>query len=291
MSGRALAVIVFLAGLAIGSAADRIADRRPMRADGYWILAGDFHVHAFPGDGALAPWELRDEAARAGLDAIAVTNHNQVLAGHVATWVAASSGGPLLIPGEEVTTPTYHLIALGVDRRVDPHQSSTSAIAAVHAQGGVAIAAHPAGRYVGYDPAGLATLDGTEAAHVAEDPAWAKAFVDFWQRARRLNPRVAAVGSSDFHSAPALGSCRTYVFARAVSVAGVLEAIRAGRTVASDPEGHLYGDRELLALIEHARPGGRSDVHASWRRASLLLTWIGMIGLLVLGPGARVRRP
>jgi hypothetical protein len=175
-----------------------------------------------------------------------------------------------------------------VNEPIDPHQPSRSAIAAVHSQGGVAIAAHPAGRYVNYDSAALAILDGAEAAHVADDPAWAKAFLDFWRRARRTNPRTAAIGSSDFHSSPAVGSSRTYVFARAVTTAGVLEAIRHGWTVASDPAGRLYGDPAFVALIERARPAGRSDPHPVWRRVSLSFVWIGVLGLLVLGPGARL---
>jgi hypothetical protein len=279
---------MLVAGLLVGSASDAIPQRQPGRVDGYWLLAADFHVHAFPGDGALAPWELRDEAARSGLDAIAVTDHNQVLAGRLASWVARWPGGPMLIPGEEVTTPTYHLIAIGVDELIDPHQPSRSAIAAVHSQGGVAIAAHPAGRYVGYDSVAMATVDGTEAAHVAEDPAWAEAFVDFWRQARRMNPQAAPIGSSDFHSSPLLGSNRTYVFARAVTPAGVLEAIRHGRTVASDSEGRLYGDPAFIALVQRARPAGRSDPHPVWRRVSLFLVWIGVVGVLVLGPGARL---
>lgn len=286
MRVRSLAIALIVAGLLIGSASDQVPQRQPTRVDGYWLLAADFHVHAFPGDGALAPWELQDEAARAGLDAIAVTDHNQVVAGRLAGWV--SSDGPLLIPGEEVTTPAYHLIALGVADPIDPHQTSRSAIADVHAQGGVAIAAHPAGRYVGYDSVAMTALDGAEAAHVAEDPAWAKAFVEFWRQTRRMNPRAAPIGSSDFHSSPAVGSNRTYVFARTVTTAGVLEAIRHGRTVASDPAGRLYGDPAFVALIQRARPAGRSDPHPVWRRVSLFLVWIGIVGLLVLGPGERL---
>ena len=289
---RSIAVFLVVVGLVVGSVSDRTPRHQPIRVDGYWLLAADFHVHAFPGDGALAPWELQDEAARAGLDAIAVTDHNQVIAGRLANWVTGwSSDGPLLIPGEEVTTPAYHLIAIGVDDRIDPHQPSRSAIDDVHAQGGIAIAAHPAGRYVGYDSVALTTLDGTEAAHVADNPVWAGEFVEFWRRARQMNPHAAAIGSSDFHSSPAMGSCRTYVFARAVTVSAVLEAIRRGRTVASDPQGRLYGDPAFIALLQRARPAGRSDVHPGWRRVSLWLVWIGVVGVLVLGPGGRPPGP
>lgn len=141
----------------------------PLHVGDYWILAGDFHVHAFVGDGSLAPWSLRDEAARTGLDVFAVTNHNQVFTAQFAERQSVRSNGPIVLAGEEVTNPDYHLIAVGITRRVDPHQPAPAAIADIHAQGGVAIAAHPGPRSVGYTDAAVAQLDGTEAAHPARD--------------------------------------------------------------------------------------------------------------------------
>ena len=55
--------------------------------------------------------------------------------------------------------------------------------------------------------------------------------LDFWRRARAHNPDLAAIGSTDFHARSPLGLCRTYVFARELSEAGVVEAVRSGRTV------------------------------------------------------------
>ena len=49
------------------------------------LIASDFHVQHFPGDGGLAPWELRREARRRELDVIVVTNHSQRLAALAAT--------------------------------------------------------------------------------------------------------------------------------------------------------------------------------------------------------------
>ena len=80
MIGRSLAALSALcviAGVVAGTRATVTPARVTPRVGDYWILAGDFHVHAFLGDGSLAPWTLRDEAAREGLDVFAVTNHNQ----------------------------------------------------------------------------------------------------------------------------------------------------------------------------------------------------------------------
>jgi hypothetical protein len=100
----------------------------PPRAGGYWILAGDFHVHAFPGDGSLAPWAVRAEAACAGLDVIALTNPNQMLAARLDRWLAGSSNDPIVLGGQEITHPRYHIAAIGLEHAVDADQPAASAL-------------------------------------------------------------------------------------------------------------------------------------------------------------------
>jgi predicted metal-dependent phosphoesterase TrpH len=283
-SPRALAAVVMLAGIVVGTLSDRLPDAQPRQAGDYWILAGDFHVHAFPGDGALAPWTLRDEARRAGLDVFAVTNHNHVFTARLARWINRVSDGPIAIPGEEITNPDYHLIAIGVEHAVSADQPAAAAIAAIHAQGGIAIAAHPGRRFRGYDNDDtVAALDGAEAAHPAmhDDETFRRDIGDFFERARRLNADVAAIGSSDFHVSPALARCRTLVFARNRTAAAVIEAIRHGRTVAVDADGQLYGDPTFVALARQATMPTRSDSNSGWRRVSMTLAWAGALGLLL----------
>src|SRR5688500_11539323 len=288
VSTRAGAGALILVGAVIGTATDWVAPRPAVRAGEYWVLSGDFHVHASPGDGALSPWMLRDEAARAGLDVIAVTNHNQSFTGRLANRVGAAGAGPLMLSGEEITNPQYHLIAVGIERTVNGAQlSAAAAIAEVHAQGGVAIAAHPSPRFHGYDDdAIVASLDGAEAMHsdVHRDLAFRADLEAFFTRARRVNPDIAAIGSSDFHAMPpAPGRCRTYLFVRERTKAGVLDAIRNGRTLAVDGDGRLQGDPSLVQLLGGVRPAGRVDAHPMWRRLSVALSWIGALGLVVLG--------
>jgi hypothetical protein len=282
LSPRALAATVLATGVVIGTLSDRVPNRSPQRAGEYVVLAGDFHVHAFPGDGALAPWTLRDEAARAGLDVFAVTNHNHVFTARLARWMTGFSDGPIVILGQEITNPRYHLIAIGLERAVKADQPAAAAIADVHAQGGLAIAAHPTRAFHGYDDdATVAQLDGTEAAHPVDEVSQQQEFAAFFERVRRLRPRIAPIGSSDFHVSPALALCRTLVFARERSAAGVLEAIRSGRTVAIDQDGRPYGDPALVQLTAHLPPAGRSDEYSGWRRLSVALAWVGILGMLV----------
>jgi hypothetical protein len=290
---RRSSIFVLITGIAIATWIDSVPERSAIRAGEHGILSGDFHVHAFPGDGALLPWTLRREAAVAGIDVFALTNHNQIFTAAAGRRLAGGAGGPVMIVGAEITNPRYHLIAVGISRAIDWRQPASAVIADVHAQGGVAIAAHPTRTYWdGWPDDAVAMLDGVEVAHPYGDiaPSAARDFDAFHQRARRLNPTIATIGSSDFHASPSLGRCRTYLFTREPNEAGVLDAIRAGRTVAEDGEGHLYGDPDLVRAVQAARPAGRSDEHRWWRRLALGSTWAALLAMLLFrgeGRGAR----
>ena len=252
---RLFSLALIATGLIAGTAFDSRRAEAPVSAGGYFILAADFHVHAFPGDGALPPWELAREASRRGLHAIVVSNHNQTfaarLSGMLPGWISPV-GLPLMIPSQEVTTPNFHLIAAGISSTIDWRKGELEIMRDIHAQGGVVIAAHPVGRYWRASDAMIAALDGAEVAHPLTEvlPGGREQLDAFFARARALKPSLAPIGSSDFHMVAPLGVCRTYVFAEEVSVRGVLDAIRAGRTVARDQNGVLYGAEELKRMIE-----------------------------------------
>ena len=54
-----------------------------------------------------------------------------------------------------------------------------------------------------------------------------------------------------------MGLCRTYVFADAVSEQGILDGVRAHRTVVYGRDGRVYGDPALVRLA--AQAGGLRD--------------------------------
>jgi hypothetical protein len=278
------ALVVLVAAVAICTSRDAATARTPIRVGEYQILTGDFHVHAFVGDGGIPPWILQRQAARVGLDVIAVTNHNQTLAARLGRTSSERSSGPIVIVGEEITGRNFHLIAVGIERAVNWDQPARTAIEQVHAQGGVAIAAHPMyGFAEGYDEQSLATLDGLEAAHPDRDFKRGREVGEFYQRTLTHNPGVAAIGSSDFHMEGPLGVCRTYLLVRERSQAGVLDAIRNGRTVGDCARGRLRGTPELVQVIKPYR-----DVLASPREdpitlGATFLAWGSLVALAVLG--------
>jgi hypothetical protein len=165
---RAIAVAAIGAGLLGGWYIDSAPTAQaPRQGAGYWILAADFHVHGFAGDGMLAPWALRREAQRQGLDVFALTNHNQTFTARFARWLAGDAPGPIVLVGQEVTARDFHISAVGIERTVDADRPAAAVIADVHAQGGAAIANHPESvtYTAGYDAEALAQLDGFERAH------------------------------------------------------------------------------------------------------------------------------
>lgn len=286
---RRLSLALVVSGALAGSLAGfRAGAPAPARYGEFLVLAADFHVHGFPGDGALPAWGLRDEARRRGLDVIAFTNHNQRIAGRIGRWISGDTAKPLVLRGEEITAGHYHIVAVGIELKIPGNLSAEDAISAVHAQRGVAIAAHPVqSLWIGYDNAAKRMLDGAEIAHpmlIGDEKARAQ-LIEFTRSARQQNPHLAAIGSTDFHYRGPLGLCRTYVFAREYSEAGVLEAIRTGRTVAYDPYGRAFGDPDLVAAADRVRASVQP--RERWRtvldRASGLFALFGLAGLIMAG--------
>ncbi|MBS1857094.1 MAG: hypothetical protein JST11_17115 [Acidobacteria bacterium] len=226
-----------------GAVADRTPRRSPWTAGEYRVLTGDFHIHTFPFSAStISPWDMVLEARHRGLDAIAITGHNETLSGKAGRWFARLIGGPVVLAGEEVHGPHYHLIAAGIERTVDWRLSAAAAIAEVHRQGGIAIAAHPTYQsWKAFEGPAMQDLDGTEVAQpIAFHPqnqTWELA--EFFRRSG-----AAPIGSSDWHGMGPVGLCRTFLFVKDVSETGVMEAIRAHRTVVVD-RGRVYGNLDL----------------------------------------------
>jgi len=279
----ALVVIGALIGSAAGMAPP---SAQPARHGDLIVLAADFHIHGFPGDGALPAWSLRHEARRRRLDVIALTNHNQRLAGRIGRWISSDTATPLVLRAEEITATHYHIAAIGIEDTIPGTLTAADAIAAVHAQGGIAIAAHPVKLFwAGWEDEAKRALDAAEIAHptIIGDEQSRAELIEFSRSARELNPRLAPIGSTDYHFRQPMGLCTTYVFAREYTEAGVLEAIREGRTVAFDAAGQGFGDAELVRAAVRARAG--IPLAARWRavldRLSGLLAMAGLLGLLI----------
>lgn len=289
------AALLVAAGLWLTSTGPAPAARERQTQAGYLVVAADLHVHSFPGDGVLPPWDLAREARRRHLDAIALTNHNSTHSYRLAQWLSLT-GGPgaaLLIPGAELTSIGFHLATIGLTDPVPWRQRAAAAAAAVHAAGAVAIAAHPSRKSWRYlDDAALVALDGVETDH-SMTHVWDESRRDlaaFYAHAVRVHPSIAAIGSTDFHHFAPLGLGRTYLLVTELTPRAIVEAIRAGRTVACGGDGESHGPPELVTMLQadclrdaRARPEGETvaDRLGTW------LVWLGVVLLVVMGPAER----
>jgi predicted metal-dependent phosphoesterase TrpH len=102
----------------------------------------DLHVHSTYSDGTATVPDVLARAAAVGLDLIAITDHDTLRGALEARRLARDFGVDVIV-GEEVSTRDGHLLALFIEQELPPHRPATETIAAVHAQGGLCIAAHP----------------------------------------------------------------------------------------------------------------------------------------------------
>jgi hypothetical protein len=197
--------------------------------------SGDLHVHTEHSDGVLPVRELARRAADAGLDFLIVTDHNTT------THVRDRDGidRPLLIAGEEVTTPGGHANVWGlpagewVDFRVQPGDPRLALLVErAHVLGALFSINHP------FD-----TCDQCDWTH--EIPARLDAIeiwnrdagpqpeaIALWERLLDEGRRVTAVASSDWHRPPArIGHGSVRVRAGSLAERPLLEAIRSGAVI------------------------------------------------------------
>lgn len=277
------------AGLAVSIATSTFMDAAPPASeipnvDGYRVVTADLHVHAFPGDGGLPPWDIRREARRRGIDVVAITNHNHAVALQLDRALFTPPNRPLVLAAEETTSSRYHLASLGIRESIDWRLPLPDAIRAIHAQGGVAIAAHPVEDFGPFDDAVLRMLDGLEVAHpVGHLDASARAQLEaLYERARRVKPTIAPIGSSDYHFAAPIGFSHTRLLVRDLSAGGVLDAIRAGRAVAYAPGGQSYGSPEWVDAVSRGAAAPRQPDSAG-HNLTMAAAWLSLVVLVVFG--------
>ncbi len=104
----------------------------------------DLHIHTLASDGTASVHEVLEQAVATGLQVIAITDHERIDSALAARALASIRGLPLeVVVGEEISTRGGHLLGLFLTEPIRPWQSLRASIAAVHAQGGLAIPAHP----------------------------------------------------------------------------------------------------------------------------------------------------
>lgn len=178
--------------------------------------AADLHVHTTASDGTAGPLEVLEWAScMTRLSVIAICDHN-TNEGALEAAAAAHRFRIEVIVGQEVESAEGHVLGLFTPKRVRPGLSAERTVAAIHNQGGIAIAAHPfAPRW--WHKHGLCRgerwvyeqvpFDGIEVANSTP----LLLFANFRARAfwRAHRHRLAQVGGSDAHMLSVIGTSRT----------------------------------------------------------------------------------
>lgn len=224
--------------------------RRSLPAAGFTWLACDFHAHTVHSDGALGVGELAARAVEAGLDVLAVTDHNTV-SHHSALPSLSKRYGVTLLPGQEVTTDRGHANAFGDIGWVDFRRPASTWVSATRERGGLLSINHPiAGDYSWIHPL-------PERPPLAE--IWHHSWFDLtwtgplaWWTAWGLD--TVPIGGSDFHDPTQgrpVGRPVTWLACESAAPDAVLDGLRAGRTALSasiDAPVLLRVGDELLAV-------------------------------------------
>lgn len=231
------------------------ADWPTLRREAGWY-AGDLHAHSGHSDGRTAgpsgerlrvpPEHVFNAARTAGLDFVALTDHNT--ASH---WADVDRLQPLypamlLLHAREVTTYRGHLNAFGERRFVDFRLRDgrpMRALAAELARAGAVLSINHPRRpddetcigcgWNDRDDATIREVHAVEVVNGAGETA-AVAGWPFWADLLNRGHRLTAIGGSDEHTPDEshherLGSPTTVVYARELSEAALLDGLRAGR--------------------------------------------------------------
>ena len=174
-------------------------------------------------------------AARRRLDVLAITDHDEIRGALRARDFATAQPalGVEVVVGEEISTLNGHLLGLWLSERVPPGLPALQTIELIHAQGGLAVGAHPfhplRGIARGHRSLGTLVpdlpLDGLE---VVNNAGVFSRLYDAWAALRNVEWLLPVTGGSDAHDVWYLGSGLTRFPGRTAS--DLRTALEAGRT-------------------------------------------------------------
>ncbi|MES3516981.1 MAG: PHP domain-containing protein [Natronomonas sp.] len=195
------------------------------------MLSVELHAHSALSYDGRDPVELLLEQAEAvDLDAIAITDHDEIDASLEAAEIAPEYG-LVGIPGMEVSSAAGHVLALGVEELVPAGLSFEETLERIHEQGGLAVVPHPFQKsrhgvapHISADT--LATADAIEVYNSRLFTGRSNRQAETFARNRNL-PMTAG---SDAHIAEMVGQAVTEIGAEEHSAEAILDAIAAGKT-------------------------------------------------------------
>src|SRR5947199_5756609 len=223
----------------------------------------DLHMHSTYSDGLGTVEQILHRVQHyTNLDVIALTDHDVIEGALRARDVWAKGNYRFdFIVGEEISTKQGHMLALFIQKRIQPGLSIEKSIELVHEQGGLAIVAHPLNPLFRHScqrevldrifASKDVWLDGIET--------WNASFCGIGANriAMRTNRDIygwAEVGNSDAHTIHAIGrGCTWFEGSTAQHVRATIES------GVSAPGGKLWRMHDYLRLASHRINKRRRD--------------------------------
>ena len=172
----------------------------------------DLHVHTLWSDGAQRPEDVVAVASER-VDVVAITDHDEIRGAlRAREWAREHPElGVDVVVGEEISTPNGHLLGLFLEECIPPGLSALDTIGEIHAQGGLAVAAHPFHPIRGVSRGHVSIarmirdlpLDAIEAVNNA---GVFSAPYNAWAALRNLELMLPVTGGSDAHDVWYVGS-------------------------------------------------------------------------------------
>ena len=195
------------------------------------MLTVELHSHSELSHDGRDPVELLlEQAAAVGLDALAVTDHDEIDASVEAAEQAADHG-LIGIVGMEVSSAAGHILGFGIEELIPPGLSYNETLERIHEQGGIAVIPHPFQKsrhgvapQISDDQ--LASADAIEVYNSRLFTGWSN------RQAERfaIEYGLPMTAGSDAHISEMVGQAITEVGVDDRSADAILEAIRHGRT-------------------------------------------------------------
>jgi len=164
-------------------------------------ISADLHVHSnYSTDSLITPKELVFYAKKRGLNAVAVTDHNQI----EGSCKIAKEADFLFIPGMEVSSADGHIVALNLQDLIPRGLSARETVDRIHEAGGIAIAVHPYAWFKGSLNSHVADVkfDAVETLNASAFP-FNRCKKKAGEIAQKLN--LPCVGGTDSHYGPTIG--------------------------------------------------------------------------------------
>jgi predicted metal-dependent phosphoesterase TrpH len=209
----------------------------PVRKGAGWYR-GDLHCHTFHSDAQGSPELLHVAAKQAGLDFLAIADHNTITQRRY--FHPASSPNLVFVRAMEVTTAVGHANVFGVDDWIDFRMTKPSdahvLARLVHERGGLLSVNHDKPTIPwDYELPDLDCLEVWQSAWMA----WNWVSLERYQQRLASGLRIAAIGGSDFHQPAVLQPEGPLVLARPTTVLW-LDDLSEDNILAAMKAGHGY---------------------------------------------------